>query len=174
VRIFLAAPFTQYLEPGEGRIVPALCEALRAVAELLRARGFDVFLAHEREQWGGDVYAPERCTPLDWAELRRADVVVAFPRKSGGVHVELGWASALSKPIVIVLEPAGGDSPLVTGLGMVTRVELIRSPALLEAAVAGVLVDHVAAAVRALAGDAPAATNGHRVRSQLNYDYVAG
>lgn len=41
---------------------------------------------------------------------------------SGGVHVELGWASANKKDIEIFLNKNSNYSPMVTGLSEITNV----------------------------------------------------
>lgn len=59
--------------------------------------------------------------------MNESDVILAFPGNpiSGGVHIELGWASALHKKIYIFLEKTANYSPLITGLKTVTDVELV-------------------------------------------------
>ncbi|MCL6449896.1 MAG: nucleoside 2-deoxyribosyltransferase [Acetobacteraceae bacterium] len=91
----------------------------------LEEAGCTVFLAHEREEWGANLMVPEVCTLLDLEEMGRADVVVAVPGQSGGVHMELGWASVLRKPIILLLDPKQRYSPLVLGLSSVALVETL-------------------------------------------------
>lgn len=69
---------------------------------------------------------------------------------SAGTHVELGWASALGKPIVLLLERGHEYAGLVTGLGSVTSVTSVEM-------VDGVVrFDELDSAVaRALAGVSP-------------------
>ncbi len=69
----------------------------------------------------------DECTLDDFKEMNESDVILAFPGNpiSGGVHIELGWASALHKKIYIFLEKTANYSPLITGLKTVTDVELV-------------------------------------------------
>jgi hypothetical protein len=54
--------------------------------------------------------------------MQVADVVCAIVGSpaSGGVAVELGWASALAKPVVVVKTPGASCSPLIDGLNAIT------------------------------------------------------
>lgn len=123
-RIFFAAPFTETLAP-DGMCASPFRGLLSAIRSTLVIAGYDVFLAHEREKWGAALLPADYCTPLDLDELRRSEAVVALPRCSGGVHIELGWASALRKPILLLLEPGYDYSPLVHGLHTVTVAKSI-------------------------------------------------
>jgi nucleoside 2-deoxyribosyltransferase len=123
-RVFLAAPFSQFLDPHTGTVGAAVRTSIDALRRALEAEGHSVFLAHERESWGAALMPPEECTPLDFAEMHAADIVCAHlgSPPSHGVHIELGWASALGKPIVLLLSPGQTHSPLVYGLETVTAV----------------------------------------------------
>lgn len=67
---------------------------------------------------------PHQCTYLDFEGIKESDVIVAYPGSpiSGGVHIELGWASALNKPIVLLLKKDEEYSPLIIGLHTKTSV----------------------------------------------------
>ena len=74
----------------------------------------------------------KECTKLDFVELQHADVVVALlTSPSYGVCVELGWASALQLPIVLLNESGSRTActPLIEGLGAVTHCYLANSTA---------------------------------------------
>jgi nucleoside 2-deoxyribosyltransferase len=75
--------------------------------------------------------APEICTPADFTAMTRCDVVCALVGRppSGGVAVELGWASALAKPVLLLVDTESGASPLITGLDAITRTERADEPA---------------------------------------------
>jgi hypothetical protein len=122
LRIFLAAPFSQWINTSTG----CVREGLRLRLDALRCRmisaGAYVFSAHHNEDWGAQWASPEDCTSTDLAAMRIADLVCAIlgDPLSGGVAVELGWASAFGKPIVIVSDPDACSPPLITGIGSVT------------------------------------------------------
>jgi len=123
-RVFLAAPFTGHICPITCVVADAKRGPLQMISERLRAKGAQVFLAHERENWGGALLAPLDCALLDFREIQASDVLVAVVNPpSYGVCVELGWASALQLPVILLDESGEGMSctPLVKGLNGVTR-----------------------------------------------------
>lgn len=115
--IFFACPISEHIDRVTSRLQPDYERFIRAVHALLRGAGGEVFLALERERWGEAIMPAEVCAPLDFAEMQRCDVVVAYPGRSCGVAVELGWASALGKPIVLLVDATATASPLVRGIG---------------------------------------------------------
>ena len=127
-KIFLAAPFHNYVG-GEGvRMKQEKIELIVRVLDYLRSKGYEVHNAHEREKWGENWYSPEQCTPLDFEKIKDSSILVALPGNppSGGVHIELGWASALGKRIILLLEENGTYSNLVLGLNTVSPVQTVR------------------------------------------------
>lgn len=129
MRVFLATPFTAFLRPapgGESRLDADLTELLSRVTALLSEAGHSVFCAQREEQFGAALRPEHVCTPFDLLEMQRADAVVAIPGGSYGVHIELGWASALGKPVVVVRTAGEAPtSPLLAGLDTIARCETI-------------------------------------------------
>ncbi|MFJ4183881.1 nucleoside 2-deoxyribosyltransferase [Kitasatospora sp. NPDC089509] len=123
--LFLAGPFIQLLDPATG----AMPDDARAPFDLLikhfEAQGTAVHNAHRREAWGAELMRPEQCTGLDQDEIRKAELFVALPGSpaSPGTHIEIGWASAFGKPIVLLLERGREYTFLVQGLHTVATVE---------------------------------------------------
>lgn len=119
----MAAPYSQWMDPTTGEVAVRH----RLQLERLRTRFIDdgahVFSAHHNELWGRGWLPPEQCTPADFRALRVADIVCAFvgDPPSSGVAVELGWASALGKPIVVLTTENTGYSPLIVGIGSITN-----------------------------------------------------
>ena len=126
MHIFIAFPFSQLIEQRTGRINKEYIEFLDKLRKTLIDLEYNVFLAHYREEWGEKLMGPYECTPDDFSEMCKTDLVLAFPGwpASGGVHVELGWASALGKRIVLFLKEEKDYSPLVFGLSTITEAQL--------------------------------------------------
>lgn len=123
-RVFLAAPFTRYLKGQDFK--SSAYEQITILLKLLRSNGYDVFSAHEREGFGAALMSAPLCTRLDFEEMNQCDVVVAIMSDdSYGVCIELGWASALNKPVILVDTKGNYSSPLVEGLGHVTTTEVV-------------------------------------------------
>jgi nucleoside 2-deoxyribosyltransferase len=139
-RVFLAAPFTQFIS-SDGVVEAPARSQLSTLRAALMANGHSVFLAHEREAWGAELMTPQQCTPLDFAEMQETDVVCAYLGEppSYGVHIELGWASALDKPILLLVNSTVAYSPLVWGLSEMTEVRVLEVNGLLEDSTAEIL-----------------------------------
>ena len=103
-------------------------QQISSLLKFLRSKNFEVHNAHEREEWGSNWYTPEACTTLDFETIRSSDLLIAIPGNpaSGGVHIELGWASALGKSVILLLDKAYTYSSLVEGLKQITSVKYIR------------------------------------------------
>ncbi|MBA3534045.1 MAG: hypothetical protein H0T73_19160 [Ardenticatenales bacterium] len=124
-RVFLATPITPLIAKNNEFCVVSR-DSIQAMLASLRAEGFDVFCAIEREEWGKALMSGHECTRLDYEGLVAADVMVALCTGSFGVHVELGWASAHQKPILLLVnETFGIKTPLVEGLYTVSTVDTL-------------------------------------------------
>ncbi|MCK4327328.1 MAG: nucleoside 2-deoxyribosyltransferase [Candidatus Diapherotrites archaeon] len=127
MRIFLAGPFTAKICPDEGAMRHDDISLVQGLISLFEVKGHEVFSAHRREDYGRALLPPHECTQKDYEEMKSCDIVVAHPGNppSGGVHIELGWASVLGKPSILLLEHGKDYSPLVHGLGSLSEVEYI-------------------------------------------------
>lgn len=125
MKIFVGAPFSNYLTSSS--FDPVLEKAIRDIVNLLREKTFSVRSAHLREEFGRFLAMPDVCTTLDWEEIRDCDLFLAIPGNppSGGVHIELGWASSLKKKIVLCLEKEANYSPLVRGLAHLSGAKIV-------------------------------------------------
>ncbi len=126
-KVFLAAPFQNVMNSAEKKMNNEDVTSLSRLIQFLEKNGCEVHNAHLREKWGEEWMHPDVCTKIDYDEISKADILIAFPGKypSGGVHIELGWASALGKRIILLLEKSNGYSNLVIGLKKVANVEYI-------------------------------------------------
>lgn len=118
---------------------------LRAV---LADAGFEVLSAHWYESFGlMDVNGKsEMVTKRDFQWMCQCDVYIALlppdenckSIRSDGTCVELGWASALRKPVIIVRSLKGIYSHLILGLAAIAPIivldydEVVRDAALIK------------------------------------------
>lgn len=131
LRVFLAAPYSQWVNPSTGRVETHLRQRLEVLRQGFLDHGAQVFNAHHNEDWGAGWLPADQCTPADFQAMRVADVVCAVIGSplSGGVAVELGWASALGKPILVLAEEDIEYTPLIRGIHTVTRASFLTAPA---------------------------------------------
>ncbi|MBC7772551.1 MAG: nucleoside 2-deoxyribosyltransferase [Pyrinomonadaceae bacterium] len=126
-RMFLAGPFKAWVDPRTHAMAERDIQLFTTVIEHFEQRGWTVHCAHKREGWGRDFMAPETCTRIDYEEIGKCDCFVAFPGSpaSPGTHIELGWASAMGKKIVLLQQVGKEYAFLVQGLGEITRVQRV-------------------------------------------------
>jgi len=131
MRVFLASPFTRYLirnADGTHHLDPDLHALLLRVESALTEAGHSLFLSQRREDFGASLWSAHQCTPFDFLEMQRSDCVVAIPERSYGVHIELGWATALGRPLILVVdESAESTSPLLEGLECVGQAQIVKA-----------------------------------------------
>lgn len=127
MKIFLAAPFTGFCKKETGTFDPKVRRVLQRVIKLLTGMGHNVVSAHVRENWGRNLMPPSKLTPLDMKLIEECDLVIAYiSDMPSGVYVEIGWASAFKKKIVILTDqPVSKLSPLIQGLHNVTDTRII-------------------------------------------------
>lgn len=127
-KVFLAGPFKSLVDPKTGMMANHEKQKLLNLISFFEERGFSVHNAHKREGWGKDFMTPEECTAIDFKEISTCDLFVAFPGSpaSPGTHIEIGWASALNKPIILLLEEGKDYAFLIKGLDAVANVISIR------------------------------------------------
>ena len=84
----------------------------------------DVFLTI-REDSDGDNRTPGTCLKIYFDEMETSDVILAFPEDSMEVAIELGWSAILKKRIILVLDRERSYSPLITGIGDITKTDCL-------------------------------------------------
>lgn len=132
LNIFVGGPI-QYALGAKG-FDQSLKNSIALVIEQLLFREYKVFSAHLVEKFGADTYlfTPDMVTQRDFAWMQSCDVFISIlpgskdglPYRSDGTHVELGWASALGKPIIVLTHKhcVTQLSHLVQGLSQLTAV----------------------------------------------------
>lgn len=148
IRIVLGGPIKAYF--ASGSFDPDARVRYESLIEQLRAAGAKVYSAPESEEFSLVTTTSLSVTQRDFAWCRAADVYVAlwptgsdgYPVNSQGTAIELGWASILRCPVLILwdAENATNYSHLVRGLGTVVSTEYLvySSPA---AAVTAAIVE---------------------------------
>lgn len=127
-KVFLAAPFKSLVNDKTMSMEEAKKNEILSLINFLEKKGYSVHNAHKREAWGKEFMSPEQCTKIDYEEIEKCDIFIAFPGvpASPGTHIEIGWASAFNKKIIFLLEENEGNyAYLVRGLHKVTDVTYI-------------------------------------------------
>lgn len=130
-RAYIAAPFEAECTSRPDKYYGVIMNAayigfLEAIEDTLVSSGWEPLLPHRESDWGRQYLQPSetarRCLDLVCA----CDLLVAYPKNSRGVHIEMGYAAALGKPILVILDEGEREAAMVAGLGSVTTVQFIR------------------------------------------------
>ena len=126
-KIFLGGPFKSYVDHKTNKMHDAHIKRFHDLILFFEERGYEVHNAHQREDWGKNFWSPDDCTKLDYEEIAKSDVFIAFPGSpaSPGTHIEIGWASALKKKVILLLEEGQYYAHLVKGLHTVANVSYL-------------------------------------------------
>ncbi|MGI9001659.1 MAG: nucleoside 2-deoxyribosyltransferase [Pseudonocardia sp.] len=128
LRIYVGGPFQAVLDDGLLRINDDYRALYQELIDEFEDCGWQVFNAHRREAWGAQMIDGPRATRLDFEDVAACDVFVAAPGDrpaSPGTHIEIGWASALGKRIILLLQDECTYADLVTGLPSVADVTFV-------------------------------------------------
>jgi hypothetical protein len=121
--VFLATPYSQLCDE-QYKVKEEYRVFFEKLTTEIRKMGVKYFLAVERENYGKEYTSDKESTRIDFETIKKCDLLCVIPGvpASGGVHVELGWASANKKNIEIFLNKNENYSPMVTGLSELTNV----------------------------------------------------
>lgn len=118
MKVFVAAPFTQMLDPTTKLVDPTFRSWLEKLIGTIAQSGHEPISAHVRENWGASLDPPDVALKTDIDDLRQSDVVVAEVGSppSPGVQYELGAATILDIPLILLVDPAQPSPYLNPGI----------------------------------------------------------
>jgi len=147
-KIYIAAPFRAFATDEEDRFYGVMNDSgyqafLEKVDGKLKGWGYNTCLPHRDEgQWGELYILPEDIAEICFKHIESSSLVIVFPGKSRGVHIEIGYAAALRKKMIVFLRQGETESTLLRGLGRVTEYRCLRYSS--EEDVFGLLEKHFA------------------------------
>lgn len=122
-KIFISCPFNKFLV--NNKFVDLLFrEFTENLFKICSQYTPNVFLALKRENYGATPMPNYSCL-RDFEEMKNTDLVIAIPEDSLGAAVELGWASAMRKDVILILKIGQNYSPLITNLPKITTGGII-------------------------------------------------
>lgn len=122
-KIFIACPFIKFVK-GTEFTNNSFRKFTEDLYNLCLTYAPKVFLALKREDYGAKPMEKYSCL-MDLKELETSDLIIAIPDDSMGVAVELGWASALNKKIILLLNKEQKYSALIQNITTVTTGHVI-------------------------------------------------
>lgn len=127
MKVFISCPFTGLCETENYEIKKEYRNFFDKLTLMIEQKNCQYYLAIKRENWGIDHKGPEECTVSDYEGVKTSDFLIVIPGNkvskgiSGGVHIELGWASALKKKMHILIEDNFEYSPVLMGLNSLSE-----------------------------------------------------
>lgn len=124
LRVFLAAPSLRLTGPSDGVFTLALRSKVSALREALLDAGVTVYSQHHDDCWTTRGIGTGFRVPSAFRGMQSADLAFAYVESplSAGVGMELGWASALRKPLVLLVDHAAAHNPMISTLEEVCPV----------------------------------------------------
>jgi len=132
MKAYIAAPYTSksvtQSNPHHGEIKDiSYINFLDSIESVITSLGFQTFLPHrDLHNWGKANLTTEDIGRKSMEEVKKADLLIAYPEQSVGVNIELGWASAFNKKILILINENERVSVMHSGLKGVTDSKIIR------------------------------------------------
>lgn len=128
MKIFLAAPFTDRIDPSTHVVEQSYRRWLELIIQHLESLGHRVIGEHSREDWGAKLEPPKTAIQNDFNAVRDCELLIAYLGNppSIGVNMELGFAIAFQKPIIVIQEKQSRIPYLLDGIGRLTRTSQIR------------------------------------------------
>jgi nucleoside 2-deoxyribosyltransferase len=127
VRLFLSAPLTQYVTASDSSRLESFRIQWSRLIDSLESSGHEVLSAHRRESWGAKLDPPSIALAADLEGLRACELVIAYSGNppSPGVQLELGYAVAIERPLLVFTEKGQQEPYLLRGLSAVSDAEVI-------------------------------------------------
>lgn len=131
-KAYIAAPFSSRMANKKHGLYGELSDSeykkfLEDIESVVRGEGFSTVLPHrDISSWGA---APNldlgECNKKYFDEITSSDLFIAYPERSRGVHIELGWAIAHKKRIVLLVKEGFDLGTMIPGLSAVAKVGII-------------------------------------------------
>ena len=125
---------------------PGLQSQINSIIDILKNEGYHIFSAHHVEKFGSEthLFTERSIASRDFIWMKGCELFIALlPNnedgtimRTDGTHIELGWASSMNKPIIIITPDTHSKqlSQLLIGLEEITDVyfldleEVIENP----------------------------------------------
>ncbi|MBI1978563.1 MAG: hypothetical protein HYS62_00705 [Candidatus Aenigmarchaeota archaeon] len=132
MKAYIAAPYTSksstQSSAHHGEITDiSYINFLDSIESVAREQGFQTFLPHrDLHKWGTANIDEHEVGKKSMIELQSSDLLIAYPEQSVGVNIELGWASAFKKKILILINEKERISVMHSGLSGVANSKIIK------------------------------------------------
>lgn len=144
MNVFLASPFSQFCDDETDTIMKNRW-FFEDITNKFKENNIEYFCSQEREEWGSKYVSPNESIIADVNGIKKCDLFVAIPGNpiSGGVHVEIGWASLLNKKMIVFLEKNIEYSPMILGLPEITNCKFVYYDKLIDKETVNIIIKEI-------------------------------
>ena len=132
-KAYIAAPFTEKsVDKIKTQVYGEIKDIsyrnfLEVIENALKETGFETFLPHrDIQKWGSIYIEPTIVVKKSLEALNSCDLLVTYPEKSAGANIELGWASAFNKKIIVLIHEREMPSLMQIGLEGLNDTKILR------------------------------------------------
>jgi nucleoside 2-deoxyribosyltransferase len=131
-KVYIAAPFTDKTNFHNPKVYGEIKNIsyrnfLDVIESIIKEFGFQTFLPHrDIHKWGSVYIEPNVVAKKSLEALSSCDILITYPEKSAGANIELGWASAFNKKIILIVQEKESPSLMQLGLDGLTNTNVIR------------------------------------------------
>jgi hypothetical protein len=132
LRAYLAAPFRKHTNRISGRAYGKVTATdyiafMEKLESQLKQQKVDVCLPHrDVGKWGNHYIEPQLILEICTKMIDSCELFVALPEKSRGVHIELGYAIAKKKKILLLVDANFEDSGFYAGIDRLPNCRVVR------------------------------------------------
>ena len=132
-KAYIAATFTSKMGNKKHGVYGEITDEnyknfLESIESVVKNEGFSTTLPHrDLSNWGSIPSLDfHELTKKYFDEIDSSDVFIAYPEKGRGVHVELGWAIANKKRIILLFKEGFDLGTMIPWLEAVARIDIIK------------------------------------------------
>ncbi len=132
-KVYIAAPFTSKMSNKKHGFYGEITDEkyknfLETIESVVKDEGFSTILPHrDLTLWGSmpNVKLHE-VTKKYFDEIDSSDIFISFPERGRGTHVELGYAIANKKRIILLFKEGFYLGTMIPGLSAVADIDIIK------------------------------------------------
>jgi len=131
-KAFISAPFTSKMVNKKHGLYGEISDSdykkfLEDIESVVKNEGFSTVLPHRDISFWGAASNLDlgECDKKYFDEIVSSDIFIAYPEKSRGVHIELGWAIAHKKRIILLVKDGFDLGTVIPGLKAVAKIDII-------------------------------------------------
>ncbi len=125
MKIFLTGPMTKLQDPITHEFSEKHIKRIKRMISFLEAKGHEIKNAHKDEEFGRNMPSFSVMVKRDYDAIEWCDLLFAYPI-SRGVCVEVGYAHALRKKIILLIREGKYFTPMIRGMEQYDNIEIIR------------------------------------------------